>query len=155
MTTYRSAEELAARFDRPPREGPRSDGSAGRPVFPVEDYLAAQGERFRERFCAKAYLRLSESIDRHRVDPSRVRVPTTLVGVDSDVLVPTAQLRELARRLAGPSRLHEVSSLYGHDAFLKEPASIGGIVARALAAPPTRSVTSTIATSSPGREVQP
>jgi homoserine O-acetyltransferase/O-succinyltransferase len=42
-----------------------------------------------------------------------------VVAVREDQLVPLADMRALAARAAA-RRLHEISSLYGHDAFLKE-----------------------------------
>ena len=113
MTTYRSAEEFAARFAGPPvREGTRF-------VFPVERYLTARGCDFAARQRAEAFLCLSESIDLHRVDATRIYVPTTAVAVREDQLVPLTDMRAMVSRLAH-GRLHEMSSVYGHDAFLKE-----------------------------------
>jgi homoserine O-acetyltransferase len=126
MTTYRTAEEFAARFDSAPEWTPSG------PRFPVEDYLDAAAERFAATVSPQRFLALSESIDLHRVDPAVVRVPTTLVGVDSDVLVPLWQIRELGDRLGGPVRLYEISSRYGHDAFLKEVEVVSRIIADAL-----------------------
>jgi homoserine O-acetyltransferase len=42
--------------------------------------------------------------------------------------VPLEQMRELARRYGGPCTLHEIDSVYGHDAFLKEAALLGPIL---------------------------
>ena len=38
----------------------------------------------------------------------------------SDQLAPLTDMRELRDRLSGPSELFTFTSLYGHDAFLKE-----------------------------------
>jgi homoserine O-acetyltransferase len=125
MSTYRSAEEFEARFDgAPTREGERY-------VFPVEQYIFARGNDFAEKHSAEAILCLSESIDLHRVDAARIFVPTTLVAVREDQLVPLADLRGLAARLP-VVKLHEISSIYGHDAFLKESDQLRGIFAAAL-----------------------
>jgi homoserine O-acetyltransferase/O-succinyltransferase len=114
MATYRSAAEFEARFDGEPQ---RIDG---RFQFPVESYLLARGDAYAASYVPEAFLCLSESIDLHRVDASKIQVPTTLVAVREDQLVPLADMRSLSERLAGPSELVEISSLYGHDAFLKE-----------------------------------
>ena len=114
MTTYRSAEEFTQRFPDPPRR----DGAKFQ--FPVEAYLEARGEDFAERFDPKAFLRLSESIDLHHIEPEKVNATATLVAVRSDQLVPLTQMRRLKQRLAGPTQLFELESIYGHDAFLKE-----------------------------------
>jgi homoserine O-acetyltransferase len=74
------------------------------------------------------FLSLSASIDRHRVDPEKISTPTLLIGAETDQLVPATQLESLADRLAGPKELHILSSIYGHDMFLKEAVRIGEIV---------------------------
>ena len=117
MTTYRSPEEFVARFDAP---ATRVDG---RFVFPVEHYLFARGRDYAARYRAENFLCLSESIDLHRVDASRITVPTTVIAVREDRLVPIEDVRALAARLPD-ARLHEISSPHGHDAFLKEPGQL-------------------------------
>lgn len=126
MTTYRTIEEFAGRFPNLPSRG--EDG----PRFPVQDYLDEHGRRFITRFSPERFLSLSLSLDLHRVDPARVATPATLIAVAEDTLVPLWQMEELRRGLAGPCTLDIVHSKYGHDAFLKETASIGSVIRRAL-----------------------
>lgn len=126
MTTYRTPEELEARFDAPPRLTP--DGFR----FPVEDYLEARGQAFADACPEEAFLCLSESIDLHRIDPRQVHVPTTLVAANSDQLVPLSQIEDLHRHLGGRSHLEVLDSLYGHDAFLKETAALAGVLESCL-----------------------
>jgi homoserine O-acetyltransferase len=114
MTTYRTRAELNARF---PAASQGRDGQTG---FPVENYLFARGDDYARRHTPESFLCLSESIDRHRVDPTRIHVPVTLVAIAEDQLVTLEEVRELAAALAGPSELIELHSHYGHDAFLKE-----------------------------------
>lgn len=128
MSTYRSPEEFAARFAGPPLR--RDEGF----VFPVEEYLLARGADYAARYRAEAFCCLSESIDLHRVDAGRIFVPTTAVAIREDQLVPLADMRALAARLPR-ARLHELSSIYGHDAFLKEGESLRAIFATALGGP--------------------
>ena len=99
---------------------------------PVEEYLYARGQAYAESYLPEAFLCLSESIDLHVVRPETIRVPTTLVAVREDQLVPLADMQKLASRLAGPNRLIEISSVYGHDAFLKESAALAKIFAESL-----------------------
>jgi len=113
MSTYRSPEEFVARF----RAAPRMEG--GRPVFPVEEYLQARGRDYAQRTRPESFICLSESIDLHQVNATRVAVRTEVVAVREDQLVPIADMRALTARLPD-ARLHEFSSLMGHDAFLKE-----------------------------------
>lgn len=128
MTSYRSPAEFAARFAG---EATRREQ---RFVFPVEGYLYARGGDYASRHRAECFLCLSESIDLHRVDASRIFVPTTVVAVREDQLVPIEDLRALAARLP-LGRLHEISSIYGHDAFLKESYQLRGIFRAAFGSP--------------------
>ena len=127
VVTYRGREEFAARFGGP------ATWQDSRPRFPVESYLEHHGARFASQFTVNRYLELSESLDLHRCDPSRIRTPTTLVGFHSDTVVPTRQLRELAARLAGPVQLHLLDSPTGHDAFLTEHEAVSRILTDTLA----------------------
>src|SRR3569833_3358998 len=113
MSTYRSSEEFAARF-----AGAAQSGEQGF-VFPVEDYLFSRGVDYAARTRPESFLCLSESIDLHRVDASRIFVPTAAVAIREDQLVPLQDVRTMVARLP-TGRLHEISSVYGHDAFLKE-----------------------------------
>ena len=124
MTTYRSDAEFSERFAR-------GDLAA------VDSYLRHHGEKFARRFTAERFLALSLSSDLHRVDPALVRVHTTLVAPENDAVVPRADLEELARALAAPSRLVDLPSIHGHDAFLTDTESLSHILRDALASQPT------------------
>jgi homoserine O-acetyltransferase len=128
MTTYRSPEEFAARFAQPPRI------EAGGYVFPVEDYLFARGREFAARYRPESFLCLSESIDLHAVDASRIECLTTAVAVREDLLVPIGDMRALVSRLPR-GQLREISSPYGHDAFLKEASQLQPIFESLYGAP--------------------
>lgn len=127
MLSYRTPEEFAERFDAP---ATLDDGVAR---CASEDYLESCGRRYASRWTSTAFLRLSESIDLHRVDPASVRVPTTVVAIDEDRLVPLSDLQALVESLGGPSRLRQLRSRFGHDAFLKEEDAVAGILGDALA----------------------
>ncbi len=127
MTTYRSAAEFSTRFAGPPTRG------ADRFRFPVEDYLFARGDHYVQQYRPESFLSLSESIDLHSVDAALVRTPATLIAVREDQLVPLSEMQSLATRLGGRTRLVEISSLFGHDAFLKEMELLKPIVRTALA----------------------
>jgi homoserine O-acetyltransferase len=113
MATYRSASEFTTRFAGAPQE------RDGRFVFPVEDYLMARGADYARRYQPDSFLTLSESIDLHQIDATRVRLPVSAIAVREDQLVPVADMQAMCGRLP-KARLHEISSVYGHDAFLKE-----------------------------------
>ena len=124
---YRSDVEFQQRFDQAPTH------ASEHARFAVEDYFDAIGPKFVARFSPTAYVRLSESIDLQNVAPEDIRVPTEIVAVIEDQIVPEADLLSLTERLRGPARLHRIHSLYGHDAFLKEATQIGAILGDALA----------------------
>lgn len=122
LLSYRTPAEFAQRFDAPAQH--TGDGVE----FAAQSYLRARGAVFADTFDATAFLRLSESIDLHDVDPVSVRVPVTLVGVKEDRLVPIDDLYALAERLPERTELHALRSHFGHDAFLKETAAIAAII---------------------------
>jgi homoserine O-acetyltransferase len=126
MATYRSAREFEERFPGP------AEATAQGFRFPVESYLMARGESYAAVYKPEAFVCLSESIDLHRVTPESIRVPTTLLGVQEDQLVPLADMRELRDRHGGNCSLVEISSIYGHDAFLKETEVLRDLLARTL-----------------------
>ena len=126
MLSYRTPEEFAERFDAPVQlVDDRARGAA-------RDYLEACGERYVAKTSSTAFLRLSESIDLHAVDATRVTVPTDLVAIEEDRLVPVETLKDLADRLGARCRLHRLHSSRGHDAFLAEPERIASVLSGAL-----------------------
>ena len=112
MTTYRSAEEFSQRFEA----APNGDNPA---TFDVGDYLESRGRHYQKIMPVNRFLALSESIDLHRVDPGKIRARTTLIAVETDQLAPPCEMQALCDALAGPSDLHVIDSIYGHDSFLK------------------------------------
>ncbi|WP_129779953.1 homoserine O-succinyltransferase MetX [Peristeroidobacter soli] len=126
MATYRSPAEFEQRFAGP---ATRVDG---RFQFPVESYLLSRGDAYAAAYIPEAFVCLSESIDLHQVDPAKIRVPTWLVAVIEDQLVPLSDMRMLRQSVSGPVQLAEFSSLYGHDAFLKETQALHEVFTRAL-----------------------
>jgi homoserine O-acetyltransferase len=125
MATYRSPEEFSARFAGAARK--KDD----RFVLPVEEYLFARGAEYAQRYRPESFVCLSESIDLHRVDATRIFAPVTAIAVREDQLVPLADMRAMVARLPN-AELHEISSVYGHDAFLKENRHLKPIFATAL-----------------------
>jgi homoserine O-acetyltransferase/O-succinyltransferase len=121
MTTYRTADEFHERFG----EGPDGAGA-------VTAYLTSRGEAFAGRWTAGRFRQISESLDLHQVDPKRIGIPVTLVGVVSDTLVPVRQLQALRESLGPGEPLHLLDSPWGHDAFLKEPTAIARLIDRSL-----------------------
>jgi homoserine O-acetyltransferase len=128
MTTYRTAAEFGNRFSPIPiAVGPRRE-----PQFEVDAYLRDRGGRFVESMRPERFLALSLSTDLHRVDPSRITTPTTVVAAEGDTVVPREQLVALASRLSGTRNLIELPTRVGHDAFLVETTGISTILTAAL-----------------------
>ncbi len=128
MLSYRTPEEFGERFDAAP------EIVNGRVRVAAEDYLDAAGAQYVARTPVTAYVRLSESIDLHRVDPADVRVATLVVAVEGDRLVPLSDSVSLVEGLGTLGQLRVLRSPYGHDAFLKETNRIDSILTSALRA---------------------
>lgn len=126
MATYRSPEEFAARFAGAARRDAHDNF-----VLPVEEYLFARGAEYAQRYRPDSFVCLSESIDLHRVETARIFAPVTAIAVREDQLVPLADMRAMVARLPN-AELHEISSVYGHDAFLKENRRLAPIFAHVL-----------------------
>jgi homoserine acetyltransferase len=58
-------------------------------------------------------------------------VPTTAVAAREDQLVPLADVRALVARM-GCAHVREISSIHGHDAYLRESEQLRAVMAVAL-----------------------
>ena len=110
---------------------PRAATAEEKFVLPVEEYLFARGAEYAQRYRPASFVCLSESIDLHRVDAGRIFAPVTAIAVREDQLVPLGDMRAMVARLPN-AELHEISSVYGHDAFLKENRRLAPIFANVL-----------------------
>jgi len=98
--------------------------------FEVERYLDHHGVKLVRRFDANSYLVIGKAMDLHDVGTgrggleaamARIRVPTLVLGISSDMLYPIYQQRQIHHLLARhgtPTELIEIDSPHGHDAFL-------------------------------------
>jgi homoserine O-acetyltransferase len=120
MNSYRHPSDFDEKFGRR-----RQDGQS---QYEVESYLNYQGKKLVDRFDAVSYVRLTQAMDSHDIRRSRPRIkktlagltiPITVVGIDSDMLYPPEECRDLAKILSN-ARYEEISSPHGHDAFLIE-----------------------------------
>lgn len=122
MMSYRAPKGFALRWEEEPEKG--------------ETYLDYQGEKFLKRFHAESYLVLSRAMDTHHVGRGRGGIeealkrlralPSLFVGIDSDLLYPAEEVRQLARLSGG--RYREIKSPHGHDAFLIETDQVEAIL---------------------------
>jgi homoserine O-acetyltransferase len=125
--TYRSDLEWTRRFGREWRDG-ELFSLEGR--FQVESYVQHQGKGYAERYDPNSYLYLSRAMDLHDLGrdrgglPSavaRIRARTLLIGIETDVLIPPFEIRELADAFQAAGRPAELLMLdldTGHDSFL-------------------------------------
>jgi homoserine O-acetyltransferase len=137
MMTYRSDVEFSSRFGRRRDEG---DDYSGDCRFAVENYLLHQGAALLKRFDAATYETLLRAMDLHDVTRGRaplaetlssIRQPTLCMGITSDILYPRQEQQEIARLVRDGSYC-EISSIYGHDAFLIEHEQMNRIVGEFL-----------------------
>lgn len=137
--TYRTAEELDARFGRDAQDDgdPVFDGQ-----FAVESYLGHHGEKLVRRFDAGSYVALTRAMNSHDVGRGRggsaaalahVDLPVVVGGIDSDRLYPFSTQVELAGLIPTAGRAEVIRSVYGHDGFLIETDQVAALVARSLA----------------------
>lgn len=128
VTTYRSASEFEQRFATTPLD-------VGPARFALDGYLDHHAATYARSVPPASLLTLSESLDLHDVDPSPIRARCTLVGCDTDALVPVSDVRALASSLGCRATLHVLNTRYGHDGFLKETEAVGRIIDAALSQP--------------------
>jgi homoserine O-acetyltransferase len=132
--TYLSDAGMQRKFGRRLRDRERY-GYDFSTDFEVESYLRHQGESFVERFDANSLLYLTKALDYFDLadgfdSPTdafrRSRALFLLIAFSSDWLYPPQQLKNVAqaiRRSGGDATYCEISSDYGHDAFLVESAA--------------------------------
>ncbi len=144
--TYLSEEGLTDKFGRNLQD--REEKTFGFDAdFQVESYLRYQGLSFTERFDANSYLYITRAMDYfdlaepHEGQLARAFAGTKtrfcLISFDTDWLYPTAESRRIVHALnsAGADvSFVELSSPYGHDAFLLDPPEMNRIVAGFLEA---------------------
>ncbi|KAK0046730.1 serine O-succinyltransferase [Biomphalaria pfeifferi] len=136
--TYRSGPEWDERFGR----GRISDEPPSLcPTFLIEAYLEHQGESFSTKYDPNSLLYMSKAMDMFDIAEgynsleeglSRVKCPVMVIGVQTDVLFPIWQQRELAsllQRAGNPQvTFYELNSLYGHDTFLLDLNGVGAAI---------------------------
>lgn len=103
-------------------------------------YVRYQGEKLERRFHAHCYWHLSKCLDTHHLGRNRgsleqtlaqINIPTTIIAITSDLLIPSTEQQFLAAHIPNAS-YHEISSTFGHDGFLIEVEQINVILEQHL-----------------------
>jgi homoserine O-acetyltransferase len=131
MITYRSAVEWKERFGRERATDEVGAEDTFKYEFTVESYLENRARNFSGAFDPNCYLYLSHASDLFDLAEyggslksgfSKLRLERALViGVETDILFPPRQQRNLAEGLktvCPDTQLVELDSLRGHDSFL-------------------------------------
>eukprot|EP00123_Amoebidium_parasiticum_P011440 comp20714_c0_seq1/m.27041 comp20714_c0_seq1/g.27041 ORF comp20714_c0_seq1/g.27041 comp20714_c0_seq1/m.27041 type:complete len:453 (-) comp20714_c0_seq1:38-1396(-) len=137
--SYRSGPEWELRFGNKKKAGqrPAHQRQFG-PEFLIESYLDHQGEKFATRYDPNSLLYISKAMDMFdmgRGFPSledglaHIKAPTLVLGVQSDILFPVFQQREIAHTLRKTGNqsvtYYELDAMYGHDTFLLDVKNVG------------------------------
>ena len=135
--TEKFGRRLQARPDRP--DGAKSFGFDA--DFQIESYLRHQGISFVDRFDANSYLYITRAMDYFDLAEEHggmlanaFRGTATrfcLVSFDTDWLYPTAESRSIVHALnaaGAAASFVELSSPYGHDAFLLDSPELNRVV---------------------------
>lgn len=121
MNSYRSPQDYDQKFERKLQPGRQQQ-------YQIESYLSYQGDKLVGRFDANSYVRLTKAMDSHDVARGRknynrvlgkIQIPVAVIGIDTDMLYPPEEQKELASLIPNAS-YHEIVSPHGHDAFLIE-----------------------------------
>lgn len=135
--TEKFGRKLQARPDKP--DGAKTFGFDA--DFQVESYLRHQGLSFVDRFDANAYLYITRAMDYFDLAEEHggvlanafreTKARFCLVSFDTDWLYPTRDSRAIVHALnaaGAPVSFVELSSPFGHDAFLLEAPELNRVV---------------------------
>jgi len=112
--------------------------------FEVEGYLDHHGDRLIRRFDTNSYLIIGKAMDLHDIARgrgtlhnamSRIKSPTLVLGISSDILYPTYQQKQIHSMLTEQgvdSTYLEIESPHGHDAFLINLDQVGAPIRKFL-----------------------
>ncbi len=106
----------------------QQDVDGGLSHFKAPSYIRHQGQKLVDRFDALSYYKLTQQLDTHHIGRgrgglatalSKITIPTQVIGIDSDGLIPPAVQEELVKHMPN-SHLEIIHSRFGHDGFLLE-----------------------------------
>ena len=104
--------------------------------FKSASYVQYQGTKLERRFYAQCYYYLLKALDSHNIGRNRngieaalkqLTMPTVVIGIDSDMLIPIPFQQMLADHLP-KGQFRAISSEFGHDGFLIETEVITKVI---------------------------
>lgn len=132
MITFQSDASMRMKFDRRFMNATKEEMFDFSTQFEVESYLHYQGQKLVKRFDANSFLYLTRALDlfdlsygyeSYEAAIDRVLAPVMIVGINSDILYPPYQQKEVVEimeRRGKDVRYAELDTIYGHDGFLIE-----------------------------------
>jgi homoserine O-acetyltransferase len=142
MVSYRTHAAYVEKFGRREENAPEGDALASKHGrYVVQSYLDYQGQKFLSRFDVNSYLALLHMMDTHDVGRGRGGVekalgsltqPALVIGIDSDVLYPLSEQKQIADGLPN-AQFASLSSPHGHDGFLLGQEELSDLTKRFLA----------------------
>lgn len=138
--SYRSGQEWEMRFGRKKIDRDRTK-TCFRADFMIESYLDYQGETFCLKYDPNSMLYVSKAMDLFDLGEgydsllegmARIKCPALVMGVQSDLLFPVQQQRELEVLLKDSGNhcvtYYELPSIYGHDTFLLDVNAVAAAI---------------------------
>lgn len=108
--------------------------------FRADTYQTYQGEKLVKRFDAYTYYTLTKALDSHNMGRNRggietalsqIKAKTLVVGIDSDILFPIEEQKQLAELIPNATYA-EIHSNFCHDGFLIEHEQLTEIIKKFL-----------------------
>ncbi len=139
MLSYKSPIQFDRRFGRKLNRNGENPHKKHESRFDIAGYLDYQGEIFTRRFEVESYQLITKAMDLFDLTDKQIQqitAKTHLVGISSDWLFPSKDVRQLSRRFRRngvETTFTELVSDDGHDAFLSETAKMSEILKEVLA----------------------
>ncbi len=134
MVSYKSAELFDGRFERKPNRNGEVPANEFDDRFDIAGYLDYQGEIFEKRFEPESYKVISKMMDLFDLTNEQIaniKAKTTFIGISSDWLFPSKDVKNLAERFSEngvDTEFIELVSPAGHDAFLSDSEKMNEIL---------------------------
>jgi homoserine O-acetyltransferase/O-succinyltransferase len=138
MLSYKSPRQFDNRFGRRPNRNGENPVEKHVNRFDIAGYLDYQGESFNERFEIESYQLITKAMDLFDLTDkqiSQIAAKVSLVGISSDWLFPSSDIRDLAERFKRnmvDTDYFEIVSDDGHDAFLSDIAETSRVLKQIL-----------------------